>query len=187
MCRGEAFIHSTGAKTGDSISSRNFHKSMEDSQEAEKTEEPLSPDADEATTKKLTITQALRQGEAYGVRALFEQYVFSSTLTSGACVSEILFLSRSNFRRTCRLQLDDDEFAASTQYSVMAPSGPSQRRLRTHLSGVTRGLSSKTSHLGGGIQQRNQRIYTAIAHLIMYVFILLQLHCKWKRSPCGMT
>jgi hypothetical protein len=148
--RGEAFIHtSTNSRNPGAESMGSMDKSMD--AEAEVDDEPshLTPTHVEKR-KELIISQALRQGESYGVRALFEQYVFSSTLSSGACVSEILFLSRSSYRRTCRVQLNDEDYAASTLYTENALAAVKSQRTLKSVSGLSRAISAKHTQMMAG-------------------------------------
>lgn len=60
----------------------------------------------------VNIVQALGQGEAFGAIALQKKFTYAATLSSGAGVCEILFLSSSRFRHTCRQYMTDVEYRA---------------------------------------------------------------------------
>lgn len=57
----------------------------------------------------MIITKTLGQGEVFGPNGLTTSYTYAATLSSGASVCEVLFLSRARFRRTCRLHMSEME------------------------------------------------------------------------------
>lgn len=108
VSRGEAFVHSAAA-----------HRSHSEDMDAEG--EVSGEYSTEQGGDDVVITQSLMQGDVFGEQGLSEKYEYHVSLISGAGVCEIIFLSRSRFKRTCRIFFNDAE------YHKLVPSNPGRR------------------------------------------------------------
>ena len=104
-CRGEAYVHTRSTRSEDAPD-----EPFDDDDNMGRLEDCDNTD-EQAKAEEIVISQPLRQGESYGSRALTQKFIFSSTLSCGAGVCEVLFLSRSRFRRTLRFHMSDEDFA----------------------------------------------------------------------------
>jgi hypothetical protein len=143
--RGEAFVHTRTERNNEGSS---FDVDAVDSF----VDTPGKPE--EETQPEIVISQALRQGEAYGSKALTQKYEFASTLSAGGGVCEVLFLSRSRFRRTLRFHMTDDEFRRAIPNHPML--GGVDRRSMSH-QGVTNGKGDEVSGGGGEVERRRKK------------------------------
>lgn len=117
---------------------------------------------------EIVISQALRQGEAYGSKSLTHKFEFASTLSAGGGVCEVLFLSRSRFRRTLRFHMTDDEFRRAIPNNPLLGGGD---RFSTSRAGT--GPSTHTeANPGSSDEKRRKKNHSQIrAGLLIYLVI----------------
>ena len=117
VSRGEAFVHSAR-----SVISRLLNDdSLGDETPGDTSGEFSDEDNAFEGGDDIIITQTLKQGDVFGAQGLKEKYEYNVSLISGEGVCEIIFLSRSRFKRTCRIYLNEVE------YHKVVPSNPSRR------------------------------------------------------------
>jgi hypothetical protein len=145
--RGEAFVHTRTEQ-------KNEGSSVDVDAVDSFLDTPGKPE--EETQPEIVISQALRQGEAYGSKALTQKYEFASTLSAGGGVCEVLFLSRSRFRRTLRFHMTDDEFRRAIPNHPTL--GGVDRRSMSHQGVATgNGSGSEVSSGGAGEVERRRK------------------------------